>query len=78
MLQLREKMLAIERKNLVYIAHGFIQTDTLCFHLPEGYFFSAISQEATVGNMFGEYKTFIKSLQQVADYDPAIFMISHS
>lgn len=96
-----------DRKNQVYIAHGFIQTDSLCFHLPKGYSFSAIPQGVTVGNMFGEYKTqikteeqtlvyvrnfhlysgiypsssyetFVKFLQQVTDYDQAIFMISHS
>lgn len=49
------------RRNKVYIAHGFTQTDSLIFNFPEGYMLSVVPPESKIKNMFGEYMTTIKA-----------------
>lgn len=52
------------RKDKVYISNGFIQTDSLCFNLPEGYTVSFIPPASDIHTMFGDYKTCIKAKGQ--------------
>lgn len=53
--------LVSSRRNKVYIAHGFTQTDSLTFNFPEGYNLSVVPPESIIRNIFGEYITTIKA-----------------
>lgn len=49
-----------DRKNKVYIAHGFVTTDSLCYTFPAGFHLSLIPQEVNIHSPFGRYATQIK------------------
>lgn len=49
------------RKSKVYIAHGFVTTDSLCYALPAGFRPSLLPHEVNIRSPFGRYTTQIKT-----------------
>lgn len=49
------------RKNKLYIAHGYVMTDSLSYTFPSGYTLSLIPENISLNKPFGSYTTQIKT-----------------